>query len=99
MTHSQRHAWVLFVGILWLASGHSAQAQPRFEPVAFEGGLPKLSLLGKSGTNYVIESSVNLTNWSFLFSGVATNGRISYMHSAALNADRLFYRASSSAAS
>ncbi|MBI3414749.1 MAG: hypothetical protein HY043_05415 [Verrucomicrobia bacterium] len=83
---------------LWLTSVVSIQAQPKFEPLVLDAGRPKLSLLGQSGTNYVIESSVNLSNWTFLFSGVATNGRVSYLHSAAPAADRLFYRAHSGAA-
>ncbi len=81
MPLSQRVVWALLSGVLWLASGHSAQAQLRFEPLMFEARQPKLSLLGQSGTNYVIESSVNLTHGSFLFSGVATKLTPDVVHS------------------
>src|SRR5260221_229979 len=79
----------VFIGVFCAC----AQAQPRFEPLTFDANRPKLSLLGNTGSNYVIESSVNLKNWTYLFSGPATNGRVGFVPSVSSNSVHQFYRA------
>ena len=70
----------------------NTHAQLRFEPLIFEANRPKLSLVGGSTSNVVIETSINLTNWSFLYSAAPTNGRVDFLHSGG-SADKAFYRA------
>src|SRR5438445_9073534 len=85
-------------GLLFAAGCPDGKAQLRFDPPALEANRLRLSLHGETGSNYVIESSVNLTNWSFLFSGMATDGLVSFLHSPAFDSDSLFYRAHSGVA-
>src|SRR5688572_21747164 len=52
----------------------------------------ELSLTGEVGVAYTIETSLNLTDWSVLSSGIATNGLLTVRHAAASNNSAIFYR-------
>ena len=52
----------------------------------------ELSLTGEAGVAYTIETSLNLSDWSVLSSGIATNGLLTVRHDAASNNSAIFYR-------
>src|SRR5438132_7337295 len=81
------------VGLLFADICPDAKAELRFDPPTLDANRLRLSLRGETGSNYVIESSVNLTNWTFLFSGGATNGLLEFLHSDLTGAPHRFYRA------
>src|SRR5438093_7346022 len=80
-------------GLLYAVACSDAKAQLRFDPPALVANRLRLSLRGATGSNYVIESSVDLSHWAFLLSAGATNGQIEFLHSDITSSPHRFYRA------
>ena len=72
----------------------SQQAAPRLEMPGFAGdGAFQFSLVGQTGTSYVIEASTNLTQWDELGTLTNNTGSVMFRDGAATNFLRSFYRA------
>jgi hypothetical protein len=68
----------LALGLGILSSSLESIAQLSFEPLVISSNRLQLVLLGNPDGSYAIESSINLSNWTTLFTGLAVNGRMEY---------------------
>ncbi len=62
-------------------------------PELLPNGHARLFILGAPNRTYTIESSLNLTNWTFLGTLAYTNGLMPYIDTSASGATNRFYRA------
>lgn len=53
----------------------------------------KIQLSGLSGSNYVIQASTDLKNWTSVSTNAAPTGSVSYTDAAAMNLPFRYYRA------
>jgi hypothetical protein len=78
MLHSRSKAFVLLALLTLLIEAPPRAADLAFQPLVVSSNRLQLVLLGNTGSGYAIENSSNLINWSTLFSGTASNGRIEF---------------------
>jgi len=65
----------------------------RFGSFSFGGGQFNLQVVGQWNTNYVVEASINLTNWIPLGTNSAPNGIWNFLDTGSSNFNQRFYRA------
>jgi len=70
----------------------NAAPQFLFKSVAFTNGQAQLTFVAPAGTNYVIEGSTNLTNWTPLQTNTATSGDNIFIDIQSANFSTRFYR-------
>ena len=82
------------LAILYLLTIRSASGDPPRLGLTFlaPNRTVELSLTGEVGSAYTIETSLNLSNWSVLSSGVATNGLLTLRYPVASDSTAIFYR-------
>lgn len=89
-----RYINILLIAVLLvLGAGAVADEFRLLTPVFRSPHFPTLYLSGASGSNYVIEASTDLIQWSPLFSGTAINNQLLFTDTSAENDSARFYRA------
>jgi hypothetical protein len=81
---------------LTVAHGTPTNPPPRLTNCAATGGHFTFTLLGTSGSNYVIEATTNLAQWLPLATNNGSNGVVNFSDTNPPSASRRFYRGRSS---